>query len=285
MISRSEKNKEIREKIVHEEVSKRAKKIIKIIGIILGSIFLIICYGMFVGAKVTLVREQKITSNKIPSSLHGLKIVSISDILYKSLNNNDLNKIKNQINEINPDIIIFTGNLKKEEYKLNHDDINNLTTFFKNLNSKMAKYAVIGKYDDDTFYVIMENSNFKIINNQIDNLYYKDTTPISFIGFNTKELDYSNIENKDNYAICILSNPDKIDDILKNINCNLALAGDTLGGEIKIFNKGLFDNHKYSNSYYKINNTELYISNGLGNIDNIRLFNHPSINLYRLTKY
>ena len=40
---------------------------------------------------------------------------------------------------------------------------------------------------------------------------------------------------------------------------------------------------KYFSPYYKINDTELYISGGLGNKDyEFRLFNHPSINFYRL---
>ena len=33
---------------------------------------------------------------------------------------------------------------------------------------------------------------------------------------------------------------------------------------------------------YNIDQTDFYISNGLGNNYNIRLFNHPSINLFRL---
>ena len=74
---------------------------------------------------------------------------------------------------------------------------------------------------------------------------------------------------------------------MKSNTCNLALAGDTLGGEIRIpfTSISIFDNHKYNKDYYKLKNTELYINNGLGNNSNIRLFNRPSISLYRLTKY
>ena len=77
----------------------------------------------------------------------------------------------------------------------------------------------------------------------------------------------------------------EIDTILEHINCNLALAGDTRGGEIKIFGEPVLDNHKYNKDYYKIKNTELYVSNGIGNDTNIRYFNHPSISLYRLVNY
>ena len=130
----------------------------------------------------------------------------------------------------------------------------------------------------------MENSNFKILNNKSEKLYYKNSTPLEFIGFNTNDLNTSDSEN-DYYKICLLHNPDYIDNILEKVNCNLALAGDTLGGQIKILNAPLFDAHKYSGDYYKINDTSLYISNGLGNTINVRYFNHPSINLFRITTY
>ena len=39
------------------------------------------------------------------------------------------------------------------------------------------------------------------------------------------------------------------------------------------------------NNYYKVNNTNLYISSGLGESNiNFRLFNKPSINFYRINK-
>ena len=283
MLTRQEKNKKIQDEIIREENTKRFKKISKIVFIILITISSIILYGIYIGAKIVMVHEYKITNNQIPDTMHGLKLVHISDILYNSLNENDLTKIKEQINEIKPDIIIFTGNIKNEN-ELNKKDLEILKNFFQSLNAKLDKYAVLGNFDDDSFNVIMEN-NFKILNNQKETLYYKSSNPLEFIGFNTNELNFDNISDSNNYKICLFSNPDKIEDILEHTKCNLALASSTLGGEIKLFNKPLFDTHKYNDDYYKIHETDFYISNGLGNISHIRYFNHPSINLYRLTKY
>ena len=42
---------------------------------------------------------------------------------------------------------------------------------------------------------------------------------------------------------------------------------------------------KYLNSKYVFDNTTLFVSGGLGtNNSELRLFNHPSINFYRLVK-
>ena len=41
----------------------------------------------------------------------------------------------------------------------------------------------------------------------------------------------------------------------------------------------------YPNQEYTLGNTKLYVSGGIGtSMYEFRLFNHPSINLYRLTK-
>ena len=283
MLTREEKNKKIQDEIIKEENTKKFKKISKIVSIILITLTIVILYGMYIGAKIVMVHEYKITNQIISNSFHGTKIVHISDILYDSLNKNDLIKIKDQINEINPDIIIFTGNIKKKK-ELSKNDLEILKNFFSNLKANLDKYAISGDLDDDSLNVVLEN-NFKIINNQKELLYYKDSIPLEIIGFNTNNLNFDNITESTNYKICIFSNPDKIEEILEHTNCNLALASSTLGGEIKLFGKPIFDNHKYNNSYYKIHETDFYISNGLGNESNIRYFNHPSINLYRLTKY
>ena len=284
MITRLEKNKKIQEKIIKEENIKRFKKISKILCIILGSILLILSLGMFVGAKVVVVKEFRVQDENLPQSFHGIKIVQLSDLLYKSFSKDELKKITKQINELKPDILLFTGDIKRSDEKLSKKDIEVLENFFKNLNSTMKKYAVRGDLDDDSFNLIMEKSNFIILDNKYDTLFYKDTTPIDIIGFDTVNISLENIKNE-HFSICLLHNPDEIETILETITCHLALAGDTLGGEIKLFNQPIFDNHKYNQEYYKIKNTNFYISNGLGNDNNIRFFNLPSISLYRLVKY
>ncbi|MBQ8472466.1 MAG: metallophosphoesterase [Bacilli bacterium] len=286
MKTRQEKNKKIRQKITREDRNKKIKKIVKVVSIILIVVTSIITYGMFIGAKIININEYKITNNQIPNSFHGVKVVHISDLLFNSLSSKDLNSLEKKINKLEPDILIFTGDIKRHDYELSKEDLDLLNNFFKKLNSSIKKYAVFGDNDNETFKTIMENSNFEVLTNQVSLLYNKDTTPIQIIGFDTNNLNLELATNNNYYSICIMHNPDYIDNILEKVNCNLALAGDNLGGEIKIpFSKGILNHNKYMMDYYKINNTEFYISNGLGNNYNIRLFNHPSINLYRLTKY
>ena len=283
MRTRQEKNKKIQDEITKEKHQKRMKKIVKVISIILIISITILSYGMFIGARYTFVNEHKITDKKIPNSFHGLKIVQISDLLYPSLKSNDLDKLTKKINELKPDILVFTGNIKRNNYELTKKDITTLNKFFNSLNSNIKKYAIYGNNDNDNLKLIFENANFLILDNQEDIIYNGENESIKIIGFKANKLDFSNVTESNDYTICLLSNPDKITKV-SNI-CQVVFSGETLGGEIKLpFTKGL-DNHTYYKNYYLINQTKLYINNGLGNNYNLRLFNHPSINFYRLTNY
>lgn len=283
MKTRQEKNKKIQDEITKEKHQERMKKIVKVISIILIISLTILSYGMFIGSKYTFINEHKITDKKIPNSFHGLKIVQISDLLYPSLKSNDLDKLTKKINELKPDILVFTGNIKRNHYELTKKDITTLNKFFNFLNSNIKKYAIYGNNDDDNLKLIFENTNFLILDNQEDIIYNGENESIKIIGFKAKKLDFSNITESNDYTICLLSNPDKITKV--NNTCQVVFSGETLGGEIKLpFTKGL-DNHTYYKNYYLINQTKLYINNGLGNNYNLRLFNHPSINFYRLTNY
>ena len=66
----------------------------------------------------------------------------------------------------------------------------------------------------------------------------------------------------------------------------MAVAGHTHNGQINLPKiKELFISSKYKKSYQKIGNTKLYVNPGIGTSNiNIRLFNHPTIFLYRLNK-
>lgn len=280
MKSRLEKNKKKINEIDKEKRQKKAKIIIKITSIILVSIFSILCFSMFIGAKYLVVKEVKITNDKLPNSFHGLKIVQFSDLLYPSFNEKDLDNLKNKINELKPDIIVFTGNIKRIDYELTKNDISILSKFFNSLESSMNKYAVYGT-NDKNFLDILENS-FIILDNKESIIYNKEIDNIKIIGFNSNNVDTSKINDISNYNICLINNPDNIKKI-KDV-CDLTLAGNTLGGEIKIpFYKGVLTNNKYYKDYYKEYN--MYISNGIGNNYKVRLFNQPSISLYRLNKY
>jgi len=271
------------------------KKIIKTLLIIIIILVLIILYSRYIATKGLKTKEITISNQNINEDFDGLKIVHFSDLHYKRIiTKKRIEEIINEINLINPDIVFFTGDLIDNDCEINKDDISYLKEVLKSINSKYGKYSVLGNHDYsidiETTREIYNDSDFKLLENSYDFIYSKNNNKIYIGGISTGEynkevLNNLNI-NEDIYKIILLHEPDFIDDII-SINANLALSGHSHNGQVNIpYIKKLFlpkNAKKYYKEYYKVNNTEFYISSGIGvSRYNFRLFNTPSINFYRI---
>jgi len=84
--------------------------------------------------------------------------------------------------------------------------------------------------------------------------------------------------------------PDNVDKLIEFQNIDLALAGHSHGGQVKIPFLGAITYPKYANKYnddYQvIENKDFYITSGIGTTTyGFRFFNPPSFNLYRIVSY
>jgi len=283
MISRQEKNKKVLKEINREKTIKRSKTMLIFTFFCASLVVVLYLYIRFIGTSFLKTNEYIIRSNVIPASFHGIKIVHISDILYGStINNNDLDNLKEEISLVNPDIIVFTGDLVFDKHSITQDEINYLSEFLNSIKADLGKYAVGGEMDDNIFNLIMNETDFIILNNEYRLIYNRDNIPIIISGLNINNLNYINVDNSNNYYhITLVHNYDYYSKY--DTNANLVLAGHNLGGEIRLpFADGLLGNNQFNDNYYQINNNEVYISSGLGSIHKMRFFNHPSINVYRL---
>ena len=266
------------------------KKILAIIVILLVLLFL---YGSYIEVKTFKVKEYTIQNENIPPEFASLKIIQFSDILYEGKNSQkNLEKVVQNIKENEPDIIIFTGDLFKKGLKYKEEDYTYLKETLNKMEASLYKLAVIGDNDEKNlkeYKDILYESNFILLDNQNKLLFYKNETPINIIGITdiTKIEDFNTLLTTEvpyNYSLVITHKPDTFNE-LKKYNINTAIAGHSLGGLINIpYFGGLIKKEgakTYLNDYYKENNQELFISNGLGYEEiNFRLFNAPSINIY-----
>lgn len=276
---------------------------IMIISIILISGILL--YSRFVSTSGLKVKEYKITNSIITDNFHGFKIIHISDIHYgRTIKLKELEKIVAEINLLKPDIVVLTGDLIDEDTKLTEEMINEIKNMLKNINTSVGKYAITGEDDlkFDEWENIINFAGFKNLNDNYELIYKKGYSPILIAGINSNSNTpkslierYQYIEeylNSDEqlssiYKILLMHEPDFID----NINYsyfNLILAGHSHKGQINIPLFGPINtleySKKYYDEYYKLQNSDLYISSGLGTSDyNFRFLNKPSINFYRLT--
>ena len=304
-MTREEINKDKQKEIFNERKKEIIKKTVKITVKLLLIIFIIgtlfFSYTTYISTVKIHTREYRVINNKIPNNFNGTKIAHFSDLHFGStITLKKLKEIVKKINETNPDIIVFTGDLIDKNYPLSNNEQEKIIKELQKLNSKLGKYAILGEEDYDNFHTIINSSNFTILNNEYE-LIYKDTNnPILLVGLNNNSKDtdsinnafsyFNNESNNQNiYIITLTHEPDTID-LLNTNNTQLILAGHSHNGSIRIpfINKGLINKEgskKYNQDYYKINDTKLYISSGLGTNNSLgfRLFCRPTISLYRIS--
>ena len=171
-------------------------------------------------------------------------------------------------------------------------EINDIIDILKSLECNLYKYSVIGDNDQkniDLFNKIMNNSGFKILDNESTYLFYKDINPIKITGINT--IDVKTVETNEEltpiFNLVLMHYPDYADNL--SFDNAVALSGHSLKGKIRIpFYGGIIKKDgakKYIDDYYEIGTNKLYVSGGIGT-ENVkfRFNNKPEINFYRLEK-
>lgn len=300
-MTREELNKDIQKELYEEEKQKKRKtwikRIIKILLFLIVFLTLFYAYTTYISTVKINVREYRIKNKKIPDSFNGLKIIQFSDLHYGStMFMDNVKDIKKKINLRNPDIVVFTGDLIDKKYDLKKEEQEKLINELSSIDASLGKYAILGDEDNEKVSTILNQSNFTILRNEYDLVYKDDNNSILLMGIYSKEKDidktysYYKEENHNSniYSITLLHEPDTVDDIIGTYDTDLFLAGHSHNGNIRVpFVKySLFKvkgAKKYDQDYYKINNSKLYITSGLGTPSSIRLFCRPSINFYRLS--
>lgn len=279
------------------------RKFLKFVLLFIFLFVLVLLYSRFVGTKGLIIKEYKVVNSKIIDNYHGLKIVHISDIHYATtIFENEMQKLVDKINEIKPDVIVFTGDLVDDSIT-EFDAI--IANYLNNMKANLGKYAISGNHDNiEQFNKIIENTDFTNLNDTYELIYNKSNQPIVISGISSNYFDSSKIgmktESFDNYmanlnaddikpiySILLIHEPDFIDNINKD-NYDLILSGHSHAGQIRIPFIGKiytpYGAKNYYDEYYRINNSDLFISSGLGTSKTkLRLFNKPSFNFYRIT--
>lgn len=278
-------------------------KILKILLFVVLIISALVIYSNKVATHGLKTKEYKIVNEGI-SNFHGFKIAHISDIHYgKTTFEKDLKELTDEVNRLKPDIVFFTGDLIEPKIEMTDDDYNILVKYLKEMNSNYGKYAITGNHDyqNEKYSLVMDDAGFTMLDDKYDTIYNMQNETIFIAGMSTnlygtlsaqdkmkETINYLNgLEVKPNYTILLMHEPDYIDDV--DYSFNLALAGHSHNGQVRLPLIGAIKtpegSKKYYKEYYKVNNTDLYISSGIGTSQiGFRLFNRPSINFYRIVK-
>lgn len=261
----------------------------------------VILYARYIATSGLIVKEYLIVDKNLPENFRGLKIVHISDIHYgQTTTKKELANVVKQANEYNPDIIVISGDLLDQDITYTEQEIKELEDALKKLRARFGKYIIMGNHDNtqSIYKEIVYNSNLIDLDDTYQTIYYNDMTPILIAGMSTGENTYKLPQEKVDEAIAaskelnipfnilVMHEPDYIDSIAYE-DFQLVLAGHSHGGQVRLPFIGTIHRNQYAKKYnyghYELGETNLYVSSGVGTTKfKFRLFNRPSINVYRI---
>lgn len=104
----------------------------------------VLTYGVVRNAYNYQFHKHKISLSKLPSKFKGFKIVQLSDIHAGSFNQTrPLERVIDQINDLKPDLILFTGDLVNDLA----EEMEPYKALFGKLKAKHGVYSVLGNHD------------------------------------------------------------------------------------------------------------------------------------------
>ena len=138
------------------------------------------------------IKVNEHTMNEKRKDINNLKIVQISDIHIKDdFTYKNLGKVVNEVNSLDPDIVVFTGDLYDNYPKYNDDD--NVIAELQKINAKFGKIVSWGNRDYGggavrKYGTIMERSGFILLKNEHWQVALENGREILFTGLDDSML-------------------------------------------------------------------------------------------------
>ncbi|PFB31925.1 phosphoesterase [Bacillus cereus] len=279
-------------------MNKKTKRIILLISILVS-------FSIFLYSQNNLISktEVNITSNKIPSSFKGFKILQISDLHNKKFGDNQETLIQ-KVKSINPDIIAITGDLidsKSYDAEVSLELIRELVMEYPIyfVTGNHEKWS--GKYND--LEKELKKHHVTVLRNEHVTI-HKGEQKINLLGIDDPafvagnrdegnvvkdEILIAKFEMKpDTYNVLLSHRPEFLGEYADE-QIDLVLSGHAHGGQIRLpFIGGLVAPNQgvlptYTAGLYEKQNTSMVVSRGLGNsIIPQRIFNRPELVVVQL---
>lgn len=259
-------------------ISKKLKKNLKLMYCNGISVFIILIsligFGVWT-AKNEVITNYEVNINKAAGKITSLNVVMISDVHMGILiKENGIDKMVSSINELNPDIVLFCGDIFDESTP------NKLKEYsreaFKNIKSKYGVYDITGNHEysaGDLSETIsyFKDANIKFLQDElikIENSFYivgrNDLVNRRITGQEVKKLsDVLKDVDKSLPIIVLNHRPEDLEEAQEE-NVDLQLSGHTHKGQI--FPGNLITNYLYEKDYgyLKKDNFNLIVSSGYG---------------------
>lgn len=263
--------------------------------IVAGCSSLIMLHGILFGRNDISIKRVELEFSNLPKQFNNYQIVHISDIHLGSFIHSKqlLQKVQAEIDIINPDLILFTGDLVNNFA----DELNGWDTIFNNINQQRKSFSILGNHDYGN-YSNWESESDKIenFNNLTDShnrlgfqllrnknaIIYEGTDSVYIIGVENwghpPFPQYANLEQalsgipENAFKILLTHDPAHWESQIKGKkNIELTLSGHSHGLQLGVVKAGIpfslsYLTRKNWGGLYKYNNAYLYVNTGLGTV-------------------
>lgn len=249
-------------------------------------------YSFYEGKNIA-YRKYSYSNKNIPASFNNYKIIFLADThCNRFFTPSDFEKWVDKINEQSPDLILLGGDYVNIHYLNEYIDV------ISKLKAKYGVYSVYGNHDYWERIDLIKEEWKKTSIIELDNkaVWIKsgtDSIKVGGVGDYWEEKQELEPTTKDlkstDFTILLSHNPDFVEE-LNGAPINLMLSGHTHGGQVTLF--GLYapimpakwrkdkkdTGQKYRYGWKKVDNTDLYITTGVGvNQFPFRFFARPEI--------
>jgi len=265
------------------------KLVIGAIGIVSIAIIIFVVFFSLPANYKDSIRVNTHNINHFEKDAPQARVVVFSDLhLFYDYQVEDLRRVVEVINDANPDIVIFNGDLFHDESYEKDDEVNGeIISILREIKPMYGKFAILGEQDtkNDDARGILVNSDFEVLSNVVRNIRINEIK-FNLIGLynngkQTKVL--GNVSDK-TFNFVVSHTPEIIESI-QDYKIDVMVTGHTLGGQYNLpFYGSIFDNIRnvpHYKGFAEVNGINIYNSNGLGIYQsNMRFLAPSSIELF-----
>ncbi len=250
-------------------------------------------YGATYGRLHYTVNKEVIVTDRIPASFNNYRVVQLSDLHLGNFINKKgfISNIVEQVNKLNPDLIVFTGDLVNNR----GNELDAYMDILSQLHARDGVFSVLGNHDygdyvrwknrdakRDNLNQLIKKQNsmgWKMLNNASQYI-YKGNDSIAVIGvenwgeppfpqYGDLRKAYPNLTDE-TFKILLTHNPVHWDaEIIPSTNIDLSLSGHTHAMQIKLgFGKFSVSpsswKYKRWSGLYNSGKQYLYVNDGIG---------------------
>ncbi|PJN86974.1 metallophosphoesterase [Bacillus sp. mrc49] len=230
----------------------------------------------------------------IPKGFNGMKMIQFSDThLGFQFQLKDLQAVVNKINQLNPDVILFTGDLMDQPNKYRSKQ--EIPSVLNQLKAPFGKFCIYGNHDHggygSTIYNnIMKESHFTMLQNTSTKLSLLTGEEIFISGVDDAMLGKPDFEKalagipEEVFTIMLSHAPD-LADISRTYNIQYQISGHSHGGQVQIPFAGALVTPPYAEKYregtYELDSLTLHVNRGLGTTRlPYRFLSRPELTVY-----